>query len=75
MRSLHGRVAQRAFTDTMTRMPSQAVRIAKRKFFISFNSADRDKAHWIAWTLKDARHEVAVYMTGKFRLAATRRYG
>jgi hypothetical protein len=32
-----------------------------QKFFISFNSADRDKAHWIAWTLKDAGHEVAVH--------------
>src|SRR5262249_14808292 len=32
-----------------------------QKFFISFNSADQTKAHWIAWTLKDARHEVAVY--------------
>ena len=30
-----------------------------QKFFISFNSADRDKAHWIAWTLKEAGHEVA----------------
>jgi hypothetical protein len=33
----------------------------KQKFFISFNSADRQKAHWIAWTLKDAGHEVAVH--------------
>lgn len=32
-----------------------------QKFFISFNSADRDKAHWIAWTLVKADHEVAVY--------------
>jgi TIR domain len=32
-----------------------------QKFFISFNSADRDKAHWIAWTLMEAGHEVAVY--------------
>lgn len=32
-----------------------------QKFFISFNSADRTKAHWIAWTLKDAGHEVAVH--------------
>ena len=32
-----------------------------QKFFISFNSADRNKAHWIAWTLKNAGHEVAVY--------------
>ena len=32
-----------------------------QKFFISFNSADRDKAHWIAWTLKEAGHEVAVH--------------
>ena len=32
-----------------------------QKFFISFNSADRDKAHWIAWTLKEASHEVAVH--------------
>ena len=32
-----------------------------QKFFISFNSADRTKAHWIAWTLKEAGHEVAVY--------------
>src|SRR5262245_23389605 len=32
-----------------------------QKFFISFNSADRDKAHWTAWTLKDAGHEVAVH--------------
>jgi hypothetical protein len=32
-----------------------------QKFFISFNSADRDKAHWIAWTLREAGHEVAVY--------------
>jgi hypothetical protein len=31
-----------------------------QKFFISFNSADRAKAHWIAWTLKEAGHEVAV---------------
>jgi hypothetical protein len=33
----------------------------RQKFFISFNSADRDKAHWIAWTLKQAGHEVAVH--------------
>ena len=32
-----------------------------QKFFISFNSADREKAHWIAWTLKDAGHQVAVH--------------
>jgi len=32
-----------------------------QKFFISFNLADRTKAHWIAWTLKEAGHEVAVY--------------
>jgi hypothetical protein len=32
-----------------------------QKFFISFNSADRPKAHWIAWTLKEAGHEVAVH--------------
>ena len=32
-----------------------------QKFFISFNSADQAKAHWIAWTLKDASHEVAVH--------------
>jgi len=36
-----------------------------QKFFISFNSADRTKAQWIAWTLKDAGHEVAS-MTGSF---------
>jgi hypothetical protein len=33
----------------------------KQKFFISFNAADRTKAHWIAWTLKEAGHEVAVH--------------
>ena len=32
-----------------------------QRFFISFNSADRTKAHWIAWTLKEAGHEVAVH--------------
>jgi hypothetical protein len=32
-----------------------------QKFFISFNSADRSKAHWIAWSLKEAGHEVAVH--------------
>ena len=32
-----------------------------QKFFISFNSRDRDKAHWIAWTLRAAGHEVAVH--------------
>ena len=32
-----------------------------QKFFISFNSADRSKAHWIAWTLKEAGHKVAVH--------------
>src|SRR5262249_33771803 len=32
-----------------------------QKFFISFNSADRTKAHWIAWTLREAGHEVAVH--------------
>jgi hypothetical protein len=32
-----------------------------QKFFISFNSADRTKAHWIAWVLKEAGHEVAVH--------------
>ncbi len=32
-----------------------------QKFFISFNAADRAKAHWIAWTLKEAGHEVAVH--------------
>jgi hypothetical protein len=32
-----------------------------QKFFISFNSADRTKAHWIAWILKDAGHQVAVH--------------
>jgi hypothetical protein len=32
-----------------------------QKFFISFNSADRTKAHWIAWTLKEAGHAVAVH--------------
>jgi hypothetical protein len=32
-----------------------------QKFFISFNSADQTKAHWIAWTLKEVGHEVAVH--------------
>jgi len=32
-----------------------------QKFFISFNAADKTKAHWIAWTLKEAGYEVAVY--------------
>jgi hypothetical protein len=32
-----------------------------QKFFISFNAADQTKAHWIAWTLKEAGHEVAVH--------------
>ena len=32
-----------------------------QKFFISFNSADRTKAHWIAWILKEGGHEVAVH--------------
>jgi hypothetical protein len=32
-----------------------------QKFFISFNSADQAKAHWIAWTLKEAGHEIAVH--------------
>ena len=32
-----------------------------QKFFISFNSTDKTKAHWIAWTLKEAGHEVAVH--------------
>jgi hypothetical protein len=32
-----------------------------QKFFISFNSTDRNKAHWIAFTLKEAGHEVAVH--------------
>jgi hypothetical protein len=32
-----------------------------QKFFINFNSADGTKAHWIAWTLKEAGHEVAVH--------------
>jgi len=32
-----------------------------RRFFISFNSKDKPKAHWIAWTLLEAGHEVAVY--------------
>src|SRR5215467_8849956 len=32
-----------------------------QKFFISFNSADRIKAHWIAWIHKEAGHEVAVH--------------
>ena len=32
-----------------------------QKFFISFNSVDQTKAHWIAWTLKEAGHEVAVH--------------
>ena len=32
-----------------------------QKFFISFNATDKSKADWIAWTLKEAGHEVAVY--------------
>ena len=32
-----------------------------QKFFISFNSADSTKAHWIGWTLKEAGHQVAVH--------------
>jgi hypothetical protein len=36
-----------------------------QKFLISFNSADRTKAHWIAWTLKEAGHEVAVVTGAK----------
>jgi hypothetical protein len=32
-----------------------------QKFFISFNAADHAKVHWIAWTLKEAGHEVAVH--------------
>jgi hypothetical protein len=33
----------------------------RQKFFISFNSVDRTKAHWIAWILREAGHEVAVH--------------
>ncbi len=32
-----------------------------QRFFVSFNSKDEQKAHWIAWTLRDAGHEVAVH--------------
>jgi tetratricopeptide (TPR) repeat protein len=32
-----------------------------QKFFISFNLADKIKAEWIAWILKDGGHEVAVH--------------
>jgi hypothetical protein len=35
--------------------------MVSQRFFISFNSADRLKAHWIAWSLKEAGHEVAVH--------------
>ena len=31
-----------------------------QKFFISFNSRDQQKADWIAWTLREAGHEVAI---------------
>ena len=34
---------------------------SSQKFFISFNSRDQQKAHWIAWTLREADHEVAVH--------------
>lgn len=30
-------------------------------FFVSFNSADRNAAHWIAWMLRQAGHGVAVH--------------
>lgn len=30
-------------------------------FFISFNSADRGAAHWIAWIIRRAGHQVAVH--------------
>ena len=32
-----------------------------QKFFISFNSADQTKAHWVGWILREAGHEVAVH--------------
>src|SRR4051812_32266506 len=31
--------------------------MAGLKIFVSYTSADRDWAHWIAWTLKEAGHE------------------
>ena len=32
-----------------------------QKFFISFNSKPREKAHWTAWTLRQAGHAVALH--------------
>jgi tetratricopeptide (TPR) repeat protein len=35
--------------------------MAGLKIFVSYTSADRDWAHWIAWTLKEAGHEPFVH--------------
>ena len=50
----------RRFMDENSEPPSTELPMSQ-KFFISFNAADCDKAHWIAWTLKEAGHEVAVH--------------
>ena len=47
----------RVFHDLAIR----SVKQMGQKFFISFNSADSTKAHWIGWTLKEAGHQVAVH--------------
>ena len=31
-----------------------------KDFFISYNTADRDWAEWIAWTLEEAGHSVVI---------------
>jgi hypothetical protein len=35
--------------------------MAGLKIFVSYTSADRDWAHWIAWTLREAGHEPFVH--------------
>ena len=35
--------------------------MAGLKIFVSYTSADRDWAHWIAWTLKEAGYEPFVH--------------
>src|SRR5215218_5696960 len=43
------------------RLETLSCGMAGLKIFVSYTSADRDWAHWIAWTLKEAGHEPFVH--------------
>ena len=65
-RNLQAVKQRTAHSATIFLFPGTPMSDPKKDFFVSFNSADRTWADWIAWTLEEAGYQV-VYQPWDFR--------